>query len=160
MAYTKTDLLADVARISADPLAQSELIEQLDDMVIDLKTQEASNINNGSIDHQLDYLIANGFSPHELATGLSLIEAIEWDRWSGTEYAADSPDGGPYFSANVGDLRGRVWRGDDDDAWQWDVTVRGNSTPEGFDSEPTRQGAMARCEESLRFYADAIENNR
>lgn len=34
----------------------------LDELVHDMKSQEASNINNGGIDEQIDYLLGSGWT--------------------------------------------------------------------------------------------------
>jgi len=47
----------------------------LDDDVHNLKSEEASKINNGGISAQLDYLESNGFNLHEM-----YLSAIRWNR--------------------------------------------------------------------------------
>jgi hypothetical protein len=48
--------------------------EKLDEFVHDAKSQEASDINNGGIDAQIDYLLENGWTLEGILAALRNME--------------------------------------------------------------------------------------
>lgn len=54
---TRVEMRAWLSRIGQDPMALSLVADVLDEMVHEIKSREASAINNGGVDEQVDFLL-------------------------------------------------------------------------------------------------------
>ena len=52
--------------VTREELVEQLQAEELDDLVHDMKSLEASNINNEGVESQIDYLLAGGMSLEEI----------------------------------------------------------------------------------------------
>lgn len=65
-----------MAEIRASDLDADTVTYWLDDLVHDLKSMEASDINNDGWESQLDYLLENGMTAEEIKETLGLTDAF------------------------------------------------------------------------------------